>query len=456
MAIARPNSIVIPPEHFDEKTISKRKPVAMLAHSSSSSIDSTNGKNGNFNGLTSSPQNLLVTTPSTTTTDSDFESEQDDSQQLQQPKNDSNTSDRISGRVKHFRKLFRSEIVDEMPELIDTYVCAYQGDILLQGKMYITDRYLCFHSRIINYVTKHVYRWEEIENVTKERVAFIFPTAIGIQLRKSGKRITYASFLLRDQAFEKIVSIWSKFANDIPSYDDDENGSGQNGTLKATNHHEKNKYSSHGSYDIVDGAEQDVLQMCLKPNSIRASSVPRKRVDEKQPKKTLMKNSNLEPKSFHASTTQITRPSRYTKNEQKLNDTSKSKHLFSLVMMFFFLLYLGSTSVVNHRAKSQSRNRSEEILSHSNSLSTINPNINPPIINSNRNGILNIINSFLNQITQYVSSLFPSYPMKTTIIILLVLTILFFHSFYLIKLAFRIENRLQSLHHLWPSISNTK
>jgi len=124
--------------------------------------------------------------------------------------------------------------------------------------------------------------------------------------------------------------------------------------------------------------------------------------------------------------------------------------------MFFFLLYLGSTSVVNHRAKSQSRNRTEEILSHSNSLSTINPNINPPIINSNRNGILNIINSFLNQITQYVSSLFPSYPMKTTIIILLVLTILFFHSFYLIKLAFRIENRLQSLHHLWPSISNAK
>jgi hypothetical protein len=327
MAISRPNSIVIPPEHFDEKTISKRKSVALLAHSSSSSIDSTNGKNGNFNGLTSSPQNLLVTTPSTTT-DSDFESEQDDSQQLQQPRNDSNTSDRISGRVKHFRKLFRSEIVDEMPELIDTYVCAYQGDILLQGKMYITDRYLCFHSRIINYVTKHVYRWEEIENVTKERVAFIFPTAIGIQLRKSGKRITYASFLLRDQAFEKIVSIWSKFTNDIPSYDDDENGSGQNGTLKATNHHEKNKYSSRGSYDMVDGPEQDVLQMCLKPNSRRANSVPRKRIDEKQPKKTLMKNSNLEPKAFHGSTTQITRPSRYTKNEQKLNDTSKSKHLF--------------------------------------------------------------------------------------------------------------------------------
>jgi hypothetical protein len=66
-------------------------------------------------------------------------------------------------------------------KIISSNVFFSLGDILLQGKMYITDRYLCFHSRIISYVTKHVYRWEQIENVSKERVAFIFPTAIGIK-----------------------------------------------------------------------------------------------------------------------------------------------------------------------------------------------------------------------------------------------------------------------------------
>jgi len=48
---------------------------------------------------------------------------------------------------------------------------------------------------------------------------------------------------------------------------------------------------------------------------------------------------------------------------------------------------------------------------------------------------------------------FKTYPIKTSFILLIFLSILTFHSFYLIKLAYRIENRLQSLHHKWPSSS---
>jgi len=59
--------------------------------------------------------------------------------------------------------------------------------------------------------------------------------------------------------------------------------------------------------------------------------------------------------------------------------------------------------------------------------------------------------SFLNPIHQYFSLLLSSYPVKTTIIIILVLIILFLHSFYLIKLAYRIENRIHSLHNQWSS-----
>lgn len=46
--------------------------------------------------------------------------------------------------------------------------------------------------------------------------------------------------------------------------------------------------------------------------------------------------------------------------------------------------------------------------------------------------------------------------MKITMIVLLILTLLFFHAFYLVKVAFRIENRLQSLHRQWPSSSSMK
>lgn len=164
--------------------------------------------------------------------------------------------------------------------------------------MYITDRYLCFHSRIISYVTKHVYRWEQIENVTKERVAFIFPTAIGIQLKTSGKKIIYASFLQRDQAYDKIISMCTRFNNDTSSLqDDDDNRLTQSGTLKALNsnfgYNEKIKKQKRDiPFDMIDEPEQeDVLQLCLgsntktnKSNSIkrRAQCSSSKSSDNKQ------------------------------------------------------------------------------------------------------------------------------------------------------------------------------
>lgn len=42
-------------------------------------------------------------------------------------------------------------------------------------------------------------------------------------------------------------------------------------------------------------------------------------------------------------------------------------------------------------------------------------------------------------------------PLKATTCMFLFLILLFFHAFYLMKVANRIEHRLQSLHHLWPS-----
>ena len=41
-----------------------------------------------------------------------------------------NREERKSRRVKRFHKLFKSEIKDHMPDLIDSYVCAYQGKLI--------------------------------------------------------------------------------------------------------------------------------------------------------------------------------------------------------------------------------------------------------------------------------------------------------------------------------------
>jgi hypothetical protein len=348
MAKSRPESMIIPSEvsiGTNTTQISKKRPAPIHGHSSSSSNDIPDGKTVNSDDPNSSLQNLgRTTTTSSTTTDSDFESEHDDNLNLQLQKTDSQSPEQKSRRVKHFHKLFKTEISGDMPDLIDTYVCAYQGDILLQGKMYITDRYLCFHSRIISYVTKHVYRWEQIEDITKERVAFIFPTAIGIQLKTTDKKIVYASFLFRDQAHEKIVSIWSRYTNDTSSYDDDDGDRTQNGTLKATN-----KLFKRHSYDNLNEVEQEeVLQMCLKESNKRPVSLvlPKHSNGKQQSKKlintydnkALEKNSHLNEKVSNGSNEDISnkkqrnRDSRMTKIEKKQNEIEKSKILESLFM----------------------------------------------------------------------------------------------------------------------------
>lgn len=205
--------------------------------------------------------------------------------------------------------------------------------------MYITDRYLCFHSRIISYVTKHVYRWEQIDNVTKERVAFIFPTAIGIQLKPSGKKVIYASFLQRDQAFDKIIYMCSRFSNDSNSLpDDDDNSLAQNGTLKATNSNhgfnEKTKKSKRDiPYNMADEPEQeDVLQLCLGTNPATVNNNKRrplsgssKNSDMKQQSKQSKKLFNSEKnKSFKTSNTNQNLPKNSMENNSDMSESIKN------------------------------------------------------------------------------------------------------------------------------------
>ena len=455
MATSRTELIADPNE--DNNQLLKRKSVQIHGDSSSSSIESTHGILVNTNGESSLINNPLQAIASSTTTDSDRESEQDDNLHSQPQKSDSSTSDQHSRRAKHFQKLFRSEIHGEMPEIIDSYVCAYQGDILLQGKLYITDRYLCFHSRIINYVTKHVYRWEQIGNVSKERVAFIFPTAIGIKLKGNGKRISYASFLQRDQAFEKIISIWSRFSPSMDDDDDDDDDSetAQDGTLKATNTNGRSRYDPRESYDVVEGSEQEVLQLCLKDSQTGVSPNSRKNSDEKQSgrksekKSSTTKNLNADQKLTNgdANAHSTTRQSRYTKNEQKSTDKTKSKISIISFRIFSISFRIENASSVNHRSKSRHRtpSRTDPILS----TCDPSPILPSPISTFTSNGS----EPSCSQISQNLSSFLPPYSIQTTIIIFLILLTLFLHSFYLIKLAYRIENRLQSLHHAWPSSS---
>lgn len=143
----------------------------------------------------------------------------------------------------------------------------------------------------------------------------------------------------------------------------------------------------------------------------------------------------------------------------------------------FVLLDIENNSLVNqHRSTSnsvkyrQSQNQSQDRTSVSHNHPTHSPSVPPSefprnvsVIDSDSRGLLtkllNLFVSSLNILLQIIPSLIHharTLPLKTTVCIVLFLILLFFHAFYLMKVANRIENRLQSLHHLWPSSSNGK
>jgi hypothetical protein len=144
---------------------------------------------------------------------------------------------------------------------------------------------------------------------------------------------------------------------------------------------------------------------------------------------------------------------------------------------FFLLLYLADSSVVyrqthNNSLESNSnrtRGRTQspvnralsnlpDFNSSTNSMTTMIDQTDDGLIKRYARTITLSIISIIKILIEYLSLLynqFKIYPIKTSVILLIFITILVFHSFYLIKLAYRIENRLQSLHHKWPSSSSS-
>ncbi|KAK1307225.1 hypothetical protein QJS10_CPA10g00981 [Acorus calamus] len=97
--------------------------------------------------------------------------------------------------------------------LIQDFNCALQENILLQGHMYLFMHHICFYSNIFGFETKKVIHFFEVTCVRKAKTAAIFPNAI--EMVAGGKKIFFASFLSRDEAYRLIVDGWSQHNGDV-------------------------------------------------------------------------------------------------------------------------------------------------------------------------------------------------------------------------------------------------
>lgn len=107
-------------------------------------------------------------------------------------------------RNRAFHQQFRS--VPEDDYLIEDYSCALQKEILLAGRLYISEGHICFSSNILGWVTTLIISFEEVVSIEKEHTAIVIPNAIAVQTLHA--RHTFRSLLSREATYDLMIGIW--------------------------------------------------------------------------------------------------------------------------------------------------------------------------------------------------------------------------------------------------------
>nr|XP_043874033.1 protein Aster-A-like isoform X1 [Solea senegalensis] len=107
-------------------------------------------------------------------------------------------------RNEDFRKLFKK--LPDTERLIVDYSCALQKDILLQGRLYLSENWLCFYSNIFRWETTITILLRDVTSMTKEKTAKLIPNAI--QICTDNEKHFLTSFGARDRSFMMIFRLW--------------------------------------------------------------------------------------------------------------------------------------------------------------------------------------------------------------------------------------------------------
>ncbi|KAM9299187.1 protein Aster-A [Gastrophryne carolinensis] len=107
-------------------------------------------------------------------------------------------------RSEDFHKIFKK--VPDSERLIVDYSCALQKDILLQGRLYLSENWICFYSNIFRWETTITIQLRDIRCIKKEKTAKLIPNAI--QVCTESEKHFFTSFGARDRSFLLIFRLW--------------------------------------------------------------------------------------------------------------------------------------------------------------------------------------------------------------------------------------------------------
>ncbi|XP_054830413.1 protein Aster-C [Eublepharis macularius] len=107
-------------------------------------------------------------------------------------------------RNEEFKRQFSH--LPDLEKLVVDYACALQKDILLQGRLYLSENWLCFYSNIFRWETTISIALKDITFMTKEKTARLIPNAI--QIATEGEKFFFTSFSARDRSYLNIFRLW--------------------------------------------------------------------------------------------------------------------------------------------------------------------------------------------------------------------------------------------------------
>lgn len=113
-------------------------------------------------------------------------------------------------RNKEFHQIFKKIPKDEY--LIEDFSCALSKDILVQGRMYLSQNFICFKSNILGWVTNLLIPLQEVVQIEKRSTAVLFPN--GMIIRTLYQKYTFATFISRDTTFKLLTKVWHKVLMD--------------------------------------------------------------------------------------------------------------------------------------------------------------------------------------------------------------------------------------------------
>ncbi|XP_046387385.1 protein Aster-B-like isoform X2 [Ischnura elegans] len=108
-------------------------------------------------------------------------------------------------RSEDFKRIFKDLPAEE--RLIVDYSSALQKDILVHGRIYVSQNYLSFYANIFRWETSVSLRWKEVTSITKEKTALVIPNAIQV-CTESGERHFFTSFGARDKTYLMLFRVW--------------------------------------------------------------------------------------------------------------------------------------------------------------------------------------------------------------------------------------------------------